>query len=97
MPTYVTLFNLTEEGVKAIKNAPARLAENTKAMEAAGGKLIGFYLTMGAYDYVAISEWPSDEAAMSFLLTLGSMGAVRTTTLKAFAQEEAIALINNLP
>ena len=97
MPTYVTLFNLTEEGVKAIKDAPARLAENTNAMEAAGGKLIGFYLTMGAYDYVAISEWPSDEAAMSFLLRLGSMGAVRTTTLKAFSQEEAIALINKLP
>ena len=33
-----------------------------------GGKLIGFYLTMGEYDYVAIGEAPNDEAAMTFAL-----------------------------
>ena len=47
MPTYVILMNLTEQGVKTIKDAPARIEESTKAIEAAGGKLIGFYLTMG--------------------------------------------------
>jgi uncharacterized protein with GYD domain len=89
--------DLTEEGIKTIKDAPARMAKNSKALEAAGGKLIGFYMTMGAYDYIIITEWPSDEAAMSFLLTFGSTGIARTTTFKAFTQEEAIALINNLP
>jgi uncharacterized protein with GYD domain len=97
MPIYIALFNLTDQGVKNMKEAPARLAEHTKAMEAAGGKMIGFYLTMGAYDYVAVSEWPNDEAAMSFLLVLGSMGNVRTTTLKAFNQEEFAAIVKNLP
>ncbi len=97
MPTYVSLFNLTDQGIKAIKDAPARLAENIKGMEAAGGKMIGFYLTMGGYDYVAITEWPSDEAAMTFLLALGSMGNVKTTTLKAFTQEEFAALVGNMP
>ncbi len=97
MPTYVSLMNLTDQGVKAIKDAPARLADNTKAIEAAGGKLTGFYLTMGGYDYVGISEWPSDEAAMTFLLALGSAGNVKTTTLKAFTQQEFAALVGNLP
>ena len=97
MPTYVGLFNLTDQGVKAIKDAPARVAENIKRMEAAGGKMTNFYLTMGGYDYVVISEWPSDEAAMTFLLTLGSTGNVKTTTLKAFNQEEFAALVGNMP
>ena len=97
MQTYVSLMNLTDQGVKAIKDAPARLAEQTKLIEAAGGKLTCFYLTMGGYDYVAITEWPSDEAAMTFLLALGSAGNVKTTTLKAFTQEEFAALVGNLP
>ena len=97
MPTYVGLFNLTDQGVKAIKDAPARVAENIKRMEAAGGKMTNFYLTMGGYDYVVISEWPSDEAAMTFLLTLGATGNVKTTTLKAFNQEEFAALVGNMP
>ena len=97
MQTYVSLMNLTDQGVKAIKDAPGRLAEQTKLIEAAGGKMVGFYLTMGGYDYVAITEWPSDEAGMTFLLALGSAGNVKTTTLKAFTQEEFAALVANLP
>ena len=38
MPTYVTLWKLTDQGIKEIKNAPQRIAANTKALEAAGGK-----------------------------------------------------------
>ena len=41
---------------------------------------------MGEYDYVAIGEMPSDEVAMRFLLSLGALGNVRTTTLRAFTK-----------
>ena len=47
MPAYVILMNLTDQGIKDIKNAPARIAESGKALEAAGGKLLGFYTVMG--------------------------------------------------
>jgi uncharacterized protein with GYD domain len=33
-------------------------------------------------------EAPDDEAAMEFGLKVGSLGNVRTTTLKAFTEEE---------
>ncbi len=52
---------------------------------------------MGEYDYVAIAECPSDEAAATFLLLLGSMGNVRTTTLKAFNKEEFAEMVKKLP
>jgi uncharacterized protein with GYD domain len=77
MPTYITLFNLTDQGVKNIKEAPARAEAGIKAAEALEGKMLGFYLVMGEYDYVAITEFPNDEAASTMALTLGSLGNVK--------------------
>jgi len=97
MPTYVILMNLTEQGIKNIKGAPERIEMTSKALEAAGGRLIGIYSTMGQYDSVAIAEGPSDEAAMTQLLTIGMAGNVRTTTLKAFTKEEFAVIVKGLP
>jgi uncharacterized protein with GYD domain len=90
-------MNLTEKGITSIKDAPARIESATKNLEAAGGKMLGFYLTIGPYDYVAIAEGPSDELAMLQLLGIGASGFVRTTTLKAFTVEEFEALLEKLP
>jgi uncharacterized protein with GYD domain len=97
MARYVILMNLTREGVTNIKEGPARVEEARKALEAAGGKLLDFYLTMGPYDYVAIAEGPGDESAMLQLFGLGATGRVRTTTLKAFTLEEFRELVDKLP
>ena len=97
MPTYIILMNLTEKGVKDIKNAPARLDAAFKSAEAAGGKITSFYLTMGQYDYVAIAEGPSDEVVAAQLLGLGMAGNVKTTTLKAFTRSEFENLLKKLP
>lgn len=97
MPTYIILMNLTEQGIKNIKEAPQRIEATAKALEAVGGKLKDFYTVMGSYDYVAIAEGPSDEVAMAQLLGLGAAGNVRTTTLKAFTKEEFSEVLKKLP
>ncbi len=97
MATYVMLYKLTEQGIKDIKSAPGRIEEGIKALEAMGGKLIGFYAVMGEYDYVAIAEAPSVEVGMTFTLGLSSQGYVRTTTLRAFTKEELAGFVNKLP
>jgi uncharacterized protein with GYD domain len=97
MATYISLMKLTEKGIKDIKNAPERVNAAVKGLEAVGGKLLGFYMVMGEYDYVSISEGPSDEVAMTFLLGLGADGNVRTTTMKAFTLEELKGMIANMP
>jgi uncharacterized protein with GYD domain len=97
MATYVILMNLTEQGIKTIKDAPKRIAAAEESLKAAGGKLVAFYSTMGQFDYVAIAEGPGDEAAMLQLLGLGMGGNVRTTTLKAFPREEFVELLKKLP
>ena len=97
MPIYITLYNLTDQGIKHIKDAPERLMENIKAAESMGGKMIGVYATMGEYDYISISEAPNDEVCMTFLLRLGAQGYVRTKTLKAFSKEDLGKMIAKLP
>jgi len=96
MATQIVLMKLTEQGIRDIKNAPQRIDAAAKAIESMGGKMTGFYFTMGEYDYVAIAEGLSDEAGASFLLKLGSLGNVRTTTLKAFTKQEFEAIVKKL-
>ena len=97
MPTYVVLANWTDQGIRNVKKSPQRLDATKKAIEAAGGKMLGFYLTMGKYDEVLIVEGPSDELAATLALSAGSEGNVRTETLKAFPEAEYRNIIAKIP
>jgi uncharacterized protein with GYD domain len=97
MPTYITLLRWTQQGIQNIKESPTRLDQTREAIKAAGGELKAFYLTMGRYDGIAISEAPNDEAYASTLLAIGSAGAVRTETLRAFPEEDYRTIIAALP
>jgi len=76
-----------------IKDWAKRKAAVREAVEKAGGKWTSFYTTFGQYDGVLTVEMPSDEAAMSLVLGLGRRGNVRTTTIKAFPEDEATKII----
>jgi uncharacterized protein with GYD domain len=96
MPTYVTLINYTEQGVKTFKNLPSRLEETRKAGEAVGATLNAFYLTMGQYDAVVISDAPDDATVAKLALAAGGRGNVRTETLRAFNEDEALRIAEEL-
>jgi uncharacterized protein with GYD domain len=97
MPIYIGLNKLTDQGIRNIKEAPRRIEEAFKGWEAMGGKVIGFYVVMGEYDYVAIGEAPNDEVAATAALALGSQGNVRTKTLKDITKEEFAEIVKKLP
>jgi uncharacterized protein with GYD domain len=97
MPTYITLLRWTQQAIQHIKESPARLDQAREAIKAAGGELKAYYLTMGQYDGVAISEAPDDEAYARILLAIGSAGAVRTESLRAFPEEDYRKIITALP
>ncbi len=96
MPHYVTLLRYTQQGIAKVKESPARLDAARKAAEQAGGKIHGWYLTMGRYDAVFISEFPDDETCARFALAVGSLGSVTTETLKAFTEPEYRKIISSL-
>ncbi len=86
MPIYISLMTYTEQGLRNVKKSPGRLDAARKVAKELGGKLGDVYLTMGAYDLVAISEFTDDATAVTFALKVGAMGNVRTTTVKAFPE-----------
>jgi len=96
MPTYITLIRYTQRGIENAKESPARLEKAKQAIKAAGGDMKAFYLTMGQYDAVAISEALSDEAYATTMLNIASAGSIRTETLRAFTEEEYRKIISSL-
>ncbi len=97
MPTYISLMSYTNEGIKQFKDVPNRLEAARQTVKAAGGELKDVYLTMGGYDLVAVSEFPSDEVAATFALSLAAQGRIRTTTLKAFTEPEFLKIAAAMP
>jgi uncharacterized protein with GYD domain len=97
MATYVSLIKFTQQGIATIKDGPARLDSGKETLKAFGSELKAFYLTMGRYDVVAISEAPDDEAAAKVALAIGSAGNVTTETLRAFTEDEYRAIVAALP
>jgi uncharacterized protein with GYD domain len=97
VPHYVTLIRYTQQGIANIKESPARLDAAKKAAKAVGGKINAWYLTMGRYDAVLVSEFPDDETGAKFTLAVASLGNVTTETLKAFPEAEYRKIIAGLP
>ena len=93
MAKYVSLLNWTEQGVKSYRETVARADAARKVAADMGGSLEVLW-TLGTYDVVAISEFPDDETATAFLLKVGSLGHVRTTTLRAFDADEIERVIS---
>ncbi len=97
MPTYISLLRYTQQGVQKIKEGPARIDAAKKAFKASGGELKQFFLVLGQYDAVLISEGPDDTTAAKLALAIGSQGNVRTETFRAFTEDEFRKLIAALP
>jgi uncharacterized protein with GYD domain len=96
MATYVSLLNFTEQGIRAIKDSPDRYGTFKAMAEKLGVTVKSFHYTVGRYDMVVIMEG-SDEAVTTALLKAGSMGNVRSETLRGFTIDEAKRFIGNLP
>lgn len=97
MPTYITLMRFTEQGAKDVKGAPRRIESAIKAWELMGGKVLATYFVMGEYDYVAITESPDDEAAVTASLAVSAREHVKTATMRAFPLAEFARLVERLP
>jgi uncharacterized protein with GYD domain len=97
MPTYVTLANWTDQGIKNVKESPSRLDAFKAAADKLGCKVKDFYMVTGRYDMVLITEAPNEEAVAKLTLATGSKGTVRTETLRAYPEAAYREIISELP
>jgi uncharacterized protein with GYD domain len=96
MPTYVSLCNWTDQGIKNFKDSPKRAKEAEAAMGKLGVRWQSIHWTVGQYDLVAIVDADDEESATAALLALGAQGNIRTTTMRAFSAEEMGSIIGKL-
>jgi uncharacterized protein with GYD domain len=97
MPSYIMLVNLTDHGVRGVKDIPKRQAASREMVKKLGIERKQVYMTFGPYDFVHILEAPDDAAIAKYVLALGAIGNVRTTVMKAFDEGEHNAFIAALP
>jgi uncharacterized protein with GYD domain len=93
MPTYVTLINWTDQGVKNVKDTVDRYEAANESMGKLGVSFKDIYWTVGPYDIVGIVEAPDDEAVTAALLSVAGQGNIRTTTLRGFSSAEMRTVI----
>ena len=83
MPVYISRGRFTPDAIKGMLNKPENREQAvTKLFQSVGGKLIGWYLTFGHHDWMAIGEFPNEKAAASAILAAaagGSLSDIETT------------------
>jgi uncharacterized protein with GYD domain len=88
MATFITTIKFTQQGIEAIDKTTKRAAAMKAAGKKMGVKVTEIYWTLGDHDGVLIFDASDDETATTFLLAVGAMGNVHTTTCRAFTAAE---------
>ena len=96
MATFVVLLNFTDQGIRNVKDSPERLNAFRAMAEQTGVSIKSVYYTVGNYDIVTVVEGP-DEAVTAALLKVGSLGSVRSQTLRGFSPDEMKQMISKMP
>ena len=88
MAMYVSLVQFTVQGIRSVKDTTKRAAAATTEAEKMGLKIRDSFWTLGPYDVVLLLEASDDQSVTAFTLKLGSLGNVKTQTMRAFRREE---------
>lgn len=96
MPTYLMLFNWTEQGVRAAKDTTKRADKFRKQAEKFGVKVRETLWTMGPYDAFGLVDAPDDATASRLAIWMGEQGNVRTLTLRCYTAAEMEKVLQGL-
>jgi uncharacterized protein with GYD domain len=96
MASYIALLQFTEQGVRNIKDTTKRSIATNELASKLGVKVVDIFWTLGPYDIVMVLEAPDDETLTAFTLKLGSLGNVKTQTLRAFRAKEMDAILGKV-
>ena len=96
MAMYISLIQFTEQGIRNVKDTVKRGDAAIGEAEKMGMKIIEEFWTIGTYDIVVLFEAPDDETMSAFLLKVGSMGNVKSQTLRAFRKQEMEGVLAKL-
>jgi uncharacterized protein with GYD domain len=96
MPTYIVLGNFTDQGIRNIKDTTKRASAVKEAAKKVGASVKNLYWTLGPYDVVTVVDAPDDQSLAALLFSIGSLGNVRTQSLKAFEADEVERILGKI-
>ena len=97
MPSYISLVQFTDKGIRAAKDTTYRVADWAAKVESREVSIKQMYWTMGQYDQVCVFEAPNDETAAAVLLAADMLGNIRTQTLRAFTVPKMEKILTTVP
>jgi uncharacterized protein with GYD domain len=96
MATYIVLANFTDQGVRNAKESPKRAEAFKDMAKKCGATVKDIYWTQGQYDAVTIVEAPDDMTATALALSVGTLGNIRTQTLRAFSAADMKTILGKM-
>jgi uncharacterized protein with GYD domain len=97
MPTFLLSLNWTDQGIRHVKDSPKRAQAARDLAKKVGVEIKEVFLTSGTSDLLLILDAPNGDNVTKFALALGSQGNVRTTTARAWRENEFQKLVSELP
>jgi uncharacterized protein with GYD domain len=97
MATFLFTIDWTDQGIRAVKEAPKRSAAAKELARKLGVEIKEIYLTSGEHDLLVFAEAPLGDNIPKFALALSSLGNVRTCTSRVWSEPEWTKLISELP
>ncbi len=96
MPQYIFLFKFTDQGIRNVKDTAKRAKGFEDLAKSMGITVHTILWTLGRYDGVIIVEGPNDETIASLVLKVGSLGNLKTETLRAFDRREIEPVLSRI-
>ena len=97
MARYVMLINYTDKGIEHFKDFSDRMEHARTGAAELGVTIVSYHLTLGPYDALVVADAQDDETMAKLALINAANGRVRTTTMRAFSEEETAGIAASLP
>jgi uncharacterized protein with GYD domain len=97
MALYVHLVKMTRDGGSKIRDLASEYAKVREYNESLGAKIICTVACFGQYDFVSITEYPNEVAALKSAGYASSFGSVHIQTLPACRIEDFFKVMSELP
>src|SRR5215207_4751692 len=97
MPTFICSLSWTDQGIRSIQHALNRRKSAREIAKALKIKIKDIYITSGDRDILVIMESPDDYAVAKFALAAGSRGNTRSSSCRAYTEDEFEKMLSELP
>jgi len=96
MSMFISQVTLSKEGLQGLKGVPERIEENRKLWEDAGGRLVSWYVVLGDYDYLLVTEAANEKVMAEIVAKASGRGRTQFKTNVAIPINEFAEVAGNL-